>query len=64
MSSIRAHEVIRTTVSIEHNMDVVFTYWDHIAVIRKGAIRADGTPADIRASAAMATILLGTLTAE
>jgi ABC-type branched-subunit amino acid transport system ATPase component len=45
-------------------MDVVFTYWDHIAVIREGTIRADGTPADIRANAAMATTLLGTLTAE
>jgi ABC-type branched-subunit amino acid transport system ATPase component len=64
MSSIRAHEVIRTAVSIEHNMDVVFTYWDHIAVIREGTIRADGTPADIRANAAMATTLLGILTAE
>ena len=53
-----------TAVIIEHDMDVVFTYSDRIVVMHEGAILADGTPADIRANAAVATTLLGTPTAE
>jgi branched-chain amino acid transport system ATP-binding protein len=53
-----------TAVIIEHDMDVVFTYSDRIVVMHEGAILADGTPADIRANAAVATTLLGTSTAE
>jgi len=53
-----------TAVIIEHDMDVVFTYSDRIVVMHEGAILADGTPADIRANAAVATTLLGTATAE
>jgi len=53
-----------TAVIIEHDMDVVFTYSDRIVVMHEGAILADGTPAEIRANAAVATTLLGTPTAE
>jgi branched-chain amino acid transport system ATP-binding protein len=53
-----------TAVIIEHDMDVVFTYSDRIVVMHEGAILADGTPADIRANAAVATTLLGTPTTE
>jgi branched-chain amino acid transport system ATP-binding protein len=53
-----------TAVIIEHDMDVVFTYSDRIVVMHEGAILADGTPADIRANAAVAITLLGTPTAE
>jgi branched-chain amino acid transport system ATP-binding protein len=53
-----------TAVIIEHDMDVVFTYSDRIVVMHEGAILADGTPADIRANAAVVTTLLGTSTAE
>jgi branched-chain amino acid transport system ATP-binding protein len=48
-----------TAVIIEHDMDVVFTYSDRIVVMHEGAILAAGTPADIRANAAVATTLLG-----
>jgi branched-chain amino acid transport system ATP-binding protein len=44
---------------IEHNMDVVMQLAHRITVMNQGAILADGTPAEIRASAAVQRAYLG-----
>jgi branched-chain amino acid transport system ATP-binding protein len=48
-----------TAVIIEHDMDVVFKYSDHIVVMHQGAILAQGTPDEIRKNDQVAMILLG-----
>ena len=49
-----------TAVVIEHDMDIVFTYSDRVAVMHEGAMLADGAPAAIRANREVAAVLLGT----
>jgi branched-chain amino acid transport system ATP-binding protein len=49
-----------TAVIVEHDMDVVFKYSDRIVVMTQGAILAQGTPDEIRASDQVAMVLLGT----
>jgi branched-chain amino acid transport system ATP-binding protein len=49
-----------TAVIVEHDMDVVFKYSDRIIVMAQGAILAQGTPDEIRASDQVAMVLLGT----
>jgi branched-chain amino acid transport system ATP-binding protein len=48
-----------TILLIEHNMDVVMQLAHRITVMNQGAILADGTPAEIRASAAVQRAYLG-----
>jgi branched-chain amino acid transport system ATP-binding protein len=49
-----------TVLLIEHNMDVVMQLAGRITVFSNGSILAEGTPADIRADAAVQRAYLGT----
>jgi branched-chain amino acid transport system ATP-binding protein len=49
-----------TAVIVEHDMDVVFKYSDHIVVMAQGAILAQGTPDEIRENEQVGMVLLGT----
>lgn len=44
---------------IEHDMDFVFRVADRMTVLVEGAVLASGTPADVRADAAVQTAYLG-----
>jgi len=44
---------------VEHDMDAVFTLADHLTVMVNGQVIASGTPADIRADAAVQAAYLG-----
>lgn len=48
-----------TIVIIEHDMDVVFSLADRITVLDAGAILMQGTPREVRASAAVRARYLG-----
>ncbi len=61
-SVIREHSI--TAVIVEHDMDVVFKYSNRIVVMNQGAILADGTPEEIRNNDEVATVLLGTPSAN
>jgi len=43
----------------EHDMDVVFEHADRIMVLNRGALVAEGTPAEVRANAEVRAIYLG-----
>ena len=45
---------------IEHNMAVVMELAHRITVLDRGSILAEGTPAEIRANAAVQSAYLGT----
>ena len=50
----------KTLVMVEHDMSVVFGLADRISVLVYGQILATGTPAEIRANAAVQEAYLGT----
>ena len=58
---IRQVSVGKTLVMVEHDMSVVFDLADRISVLVYGEIIASGTPAEIRANAAVKEAYLGTL---
>jgi branched-chain amino acid transport system ATP-binding protein len=51
----------KTLVMVEHDMNVVFDLADRISVLVYGELIASGTPAEIRANAAVQEAYLGTL---
>ena len=51
----------KTLVMVEHDMSVVFDLADRISVLVYGELIASGTPAEIRANAAVQEAYLGTL---
>jgi branched-chain amino acid transport system ATP-binding protein len=51
----------KTLVMVEHDMGVVFDLADRISVLVYGELIASGTPAEIRANAAVQEAYLGTL---
>jgi branched-chain amino acid transport system ATP-binding protein len=57
---IRRIAATRTVVLVEHKMKVVMEISDRITVLHQGAVLAEGTPADIRADAAVQAVYLGT----
>jgi branched-chain amino acid transport system ATP-binding protein len=57
---IRAIAQDATVLLIEHNMDVVMQLAGRITVMSNGAILSEGTPAEIRADAAVQRAYLGT----
>jgi branched-chain amino acid transport system ATP-binding protein len=44
---------------IDHDMDIVFEIARHVVVLSRGAVLADGAPAEIRANAAVVEAYLG-----
>ena len=56
-----AHERKLTIILVEHDMDVVFDLADRISVLHFGRLIAEGTPAEIRASAEVQKAYLGGL---
>ncbi|MDA8108206.1 MAG: ABC transporter ATP-binding protein, partial [Betaproteobacteria bacterium] len=54
----------RTLVMVEHDMGVVFDLADRISVLVYGEVLASGSPAEIRASAAVQEAYLGALHKE
>jgi branched-chain amino acid transport system ATP-binding protein len=48
-----------TIVLIEHDMRVVFNLADHITVLDRGSLLAEGTPKEIAASEAVQAAYLG-----
>ncbi|SIO02817.1 amino acid/amide ABC transporter ATP-binding protein 1, HAAT family [Rhodovulum sp. ES.010] len=57
---IRALAAETTILLIEHNMNVVMELADCVTVLNFGEVLAEGTPAEIHASAAVQTAYLGT----
>lgn len=52
-----------TVLIIEHDLDVVFSVADHVTVMHLGAVIADGTPEQIRASEKVQEVYLGVASA-
>ena len=50
----------KTLLMVEHDMGVVFGLADRISVVVYGQVIATGTPAEIRANAAVKEAYLGT----
>ena len=51
----------KTVMLVEHNMNVVMAFSDIITVMHRGAVLAEGTPAEIAANEAVQTAYLGQL---
>jgi branched-chain amino acid transport system ATP-binding protein len=59
ISLVRELENDTTVLLIEHNMPVVMQLAERITVLDRGSILAEGTPAEIRANAAVQSAYLG-----
>ncbi|NYZ11288.1 ABC transporter ATP-binding protein [Azospirillum sp. RWY-5-1] len=59
MDLVRAHDRSTTVVLIAHDLDVVFSLCERIAVLNLGALLAVGSPEEIRANPEVRTAYLG-----
>ena len=63
LASVIARERSIAVLFTEHDMDVVFAHADRILVLHRGRVIAQGTPAEVRASAQVREVYLGSVTA-
>ncbi|HYD71185.1 ABC transporter ATP-binding protein [Azospirillum sp.] len=59
LSLVRGHDAATTVVLIAHDLDVVFSVCERIAVLNLGALLAVGDPQAVRANAEVRTAYLG-----
>ena len=56
----RAHRAETTILLIEHNMSIVMETADRVTVMDAGQVLFEGSPAEVRANAAVQAAYLGT----
>ncbi len=60
LALVRGHDATTTVVLIAHDLDIVFSICERIAVLNLGALLTVGSPQEVRANADVRTAYLGT----
>jgi branched-chain amino acid transport system ATP-binding protein len=50
---------LQAIIQVEHDMDIVFGYFDRIVALHQGKVLADATPAEIKADASVVDTVIG-----